>query len=57
MILTMTDLKLYAINGSAFLVSCCDYLEPTLKILLLSATLGYTIHKWLKLHKDKQNKK
>ena len=57
MVLTITDLKLYAINGSAFLVSCCDYLEPTLKILLLSATLGYTIHKWLKLHKDKQNKK
>ena len=53
MMLTITDLKLYAINGSAFLVSCCDYLEPALKILLLASTLGYTVHKWYKLHKKK----
>ena len=54
MTLTITDLKLYAINGSAFLVSCFDYLEPTLKILLLTATLGYTLHKWWKLRKNKK---
>ena len=57
MIFTMTDLKLYAINGSAFLASCCEFLEPTLKILLLTSTLGYTLHKWWKLNKDKNNKK
>ena len=57
MMLTMTDLKLYAINGSAFLASCCEFIEPTLKILLLTATLGYTLHKWWKLNKDKKNKK
>jgi hypothetical protein len=47
------DLKLYAVNGTAFLVSCSDYLEPMLKILLLAATLGYTVHKWYKLYKGK----
>tara|TARA_R110000744_G_scaffold215963_2_gene334757 strand:+ start:401 stop:571 length:171 start_codon:yes stop_codon:yes gene_type:complete len=47
------DLKLYAINSTAFLVSYSDYLEPMLKILLLAATLGYTLHKWYKLYKKK----
>ena len=47
------DLKLYAMNGTAFLVSYLDYLEPMLKILLLAATLGYTLHKWYKLYKKK----
>lgn len=47
------DLKLLAINGTAFFVSCFDYIEPMLKILLLAATLGYTIHKWYKLYKKK----
>ena len=56
MMLTITDLKLYAINGSAFLVSCCEFIEPTLKILLLASTLGYTLHKWWKLHKNKNKK-
>ena len=45
------SLKLYAVNTGAFMASCCDWLEPTLKILLLGATLGYTIHKWYLLKK------
>ena len=49
----MLDLKLLVINSTAFLVSCCDYIEPMLKILLLAATLGYTLHKWYKLYKKK----
>lgn len=48
------DIKLLAVNGGAFVVSCCDYLEPMLKILLLAATLGYTLHKWYKLYKKKK---
>jgi predicted PurR-regulated permease PerM len=48
------DLKLLAINVGAFTVSCYDYLEPMLKILLLAATLGYTLHKWYKLYKKKK---
>lgn len=47
------DLKLYAVNGTAFLVSCSDYLEPVLKVSLLAATLGYTLYKWYKLYNKK----
>ncbi len=47
------SIKLYAVNTGAFAASCCDWLEPTLKILLLGATLGYTLHKWYLLKKDK----
>ena len=48
------SIKLYAVNTGAFMASCCDWLEPTLKILLLGATLGYTLHKWYLL-KNKKN--
>ncbi len=52
------DGKLIAINSGAFMASCCDWIEPTLKILLLTATLGYTLHKWwvLKKEQDETNK-
>jgi hypothetical protein len=48
------DIKLLVVNAGAFVVSCCEFLEPMLKILLLAATLGYTIHKWYKLYKNKK---
>ena len=52
----ITDtLKVYAFNTGAFMASSCDWLEPTLKILLLGATLGYTLHKWYLLKKGKQD--
>ncbi len=47
------SVKLYAVNTGAFAASCCDWMEPTLKILLLAATLGYTLHKWYLLKKNK----
>ncbi len=47
------SVKLYAVNTGAFAASCCDWLEPTLKILLLAATLGYTLNKWYLLKKQK----
>jgi len=49
------SIKVYAVNTGAFMVSCCDWLEPTLKIALLGATLGYTLHKWYLLKKSKKN--
>ena len=47
-------IKLYAINTGAFMVTCCDWIEPTLKIMLLVATIGYTLHKWYLLKKSKK---
>jgi|TARA_R110002073_G_scaffold119701_1_gene261146 hypothetical protein len=46
-------IKVYALNTGAFMASCCDWMEPTLKIALLGATLGYTMHKWYLLNKSK----
>jgi type III secretory pathway component EscU len=43
------DLKLYILNAGAFSVSMMEWLEPLLKITLLSVTIGYTLHKWWKL--------
>ncbi len=51
----LTDVKLYIANGSAFMASCCDFLEPTLKILLLAATLGYTLNRWYVLRKKNKD--
>lgn len=46
------DIKLYLLNAGSFTVSMLDWLEPVLKITLLSVTIGYTIHKWWKLRNE-----
>ena len=51
--MSIGDLKLYCLNITSFTAACMDWLEPTLKILLLGATLGYTMHKWYLLKKGK----
>jgi len=53
--MSLTDIKLYSANVAAFGVSCSDWLEPTLKILLLAATLGYTLNRWYVLRKGKKD--
>jgi hypothetical protein len=52
-VITMTDLKLYCLNASAFTISLTDWLEPTLKLTLLIVTIGYTAHKWYAFRKDR----
>ena len=51
---TMTDLKLYIINGASFMVSLMN-IDAFLKITLLLLTIGYTINKWYIM--SKTNKK
>jgi|TARA_R110000772_G_scaffold155420_1_gene266503 hypothetical protein len=51
----MTEqLKLYVINASTLGVTTFTTLEMGLKILLLVVTIGYTITKWYKIHKNKK---
>ena len=51
----MTEqLKLYIINASTLGVTTFTTLEMGLKILLLVVTIGYTITKWYKIHKNKK---
>jgi len=49
----LADLKLYCLNITSFTVASIDWLEPTLKVMLLVLTIGYTVHKWYNLKKGK----
>ena len=35
-------IKVYALNTGAFMASCCDWMEPTLKIALLGFSQSMT---------------
>ena len=50
--MNMQDLKLYGINIGALGISFTD-IELILKILLLIATLGYTLHRWYIMYNEK----
>ena len=42
----LSDIKLYMLNALSFGVTMMDWLEPMLKVVLLTLTIGYTVHKW-----------
>ncbi len=46
----VADIKLLVINGSVGVVTMME-IEVWLKVILLVATIGYTLAKWLKLIK------
>ena len=49
--MSITDAKVYAFNAASFVVSFTA-IEDALKLALLCASLGYTVHKWYLMHKD-----
>lgn len=49
--MNLTDIKIYSLNGSAFLLSFTK-VETILKIIVLSLTIGYTIQKWYLMNKN-----
>jgi hypothetical protein len=49
-----TDLKIYLVNGATMAISMTA-VEPTLKIMLLLVSIGYTINRWIGLYTDKKN--
>jgi len=51
--MSLQDIKLYAMNGSALGVTTFTQIEDWLKIILLVVTIGYTISKWSKVKKEK----
>ena len=51
--LLMEDLKIYMINTVSLLVSFSN-VEMGLKIVLLIASIGYTISKWIEIYKKRQ---
>jgi hypothetical protein len=51
---TLTELKIYCANVTSFTLSLTD-IDTFLKIALLSVTIGYTLHKWYLLKKNKKD--
>lgn len=51
--MTTEDAKIYAINLSTMLLSLSQ-IETMLKIVLLLASIGYTISKWIDIYKNKK---
>lgn len=49
-----TDLKIYLVNGTTMVISMTA-LEPTLKIMLLLVSIGYTINRWVALYTEKKS--
>lgn len=52
--MNLTDLKIYTINISTLAISMSE-IDVLLKVILLSVSIGYTIHKWYLMGK-KNNK-
>jgi hypothetical protein len=51
---SVSDIKLYIFNASAFAVSLAD-IDVVLKLTLLAVSIGYTIQKWYYLNKNEKD--
>ena len=51
--MSISDVKIYAMNAGTLGVTTFTQIEDGLKIFLLLITIGYTISKWVELKKDK----
>jgi hypothetical protein len=45
----LQDLKLYTVNSLSLIISLSN-IEMTLKIVLLLASIGYTVTKWVEIY-------
>jgi len=50
--MSLTDLKIYGLNLSAFAISMTE-VELLLKITILIVSIGYTLQKWYLMNKNK----
>jgi hypothetical protein len=53
--MSLSDIKIYAMNAGALGVTTFTQIEDGLKIFLLLVTIGYTISKWINIKKDNKN--
>lgn len=54
--MTLTDIKIYALNGGSLMLSFTN-IDAVLKLTLLTVSIGYTLHKWYLMTKSKNNDK
>ena len=53
--MSLSDMKLYAMNAGTISVTTFTQIEDALKIFLLLITIGYTISKWANIKKEKED--
>lgn len=53
--MTLSDMKLYAMNVGALGVTTFTQIEDGLKVVLLLITIGYTVSKWININKEKED--
>lgn len=53
--MSLSDIKLYAMNAGTLGITTFTHIEDGLKILLLLITIGYTISKWVNIKKEKED--
>jgi len=49
------DLKIYGLNGIAMVINYTE-IELGMKIVLTAVVIGYTLHKWWLMNKNKNEK-
>ena len=49
----LQDIKLFAVNSLSLIISFSN-IEMGLKIILLIASIGYTVSKWIELYRKKK---
>lgn len=49
----VSDLKVYTINAASFMMTMTN-IEDTLKIILLLASIGYTLQRWYIMNKNNE---
>ena len=54
--MSISEIKLYVINGSTLGVTTFTQIEDWLKIILLVVTIGYTVTKWFKIKNDEEDR-
>ncbi len=55
--MTLSDMKLYAMNVGALGVTTFTQIEDGLKVVLLLITIGYTVSKWININKENESNK
>ena len=52
--MSLSEIKLYLLNGGILSITTFTQIEIWLKIILLVVTIGYTISKWSKVREEDQ---
>lgn len=52
--MNFTDVKVYAFNTISLMITFTD-VQDVVKMILMLASIGYTLHKWYLMHKNSKN--